>query len=72
LIAPFVAPLASLAWDDGLRLEIIRALTRIAEAAPDLVRPVCRRVLEHVRMEDETERRASQRLLDVSGGMNGA
>ena len=37
LVAPFIAPLASLSWDDGLRHEIISALTRIAEAAPDVV-----------------------------------
>lgn len=72
MIAPFVGPLASLAWDDGLRLDIMRALARIAEAAPELVRPVCGLVLEHVRMEDKTERRVSQRLLDVSGGIDGA
>jgi hypothetical protein len=70
MIAPFVGPLASLAWDDGLRVDIIRALTRIAEAAPELVRGVCETVLEHVRLDDAAERRAWDRLLEVSGGMD--
>ncbi len=70
LIAPFVAPLASLSWDDGLRLDIIQALIRIAESAPELVRPVCDTVLEHVRSDDGDERRAMGHLLEVSGGMN--
>jgi hypothetical protein len=34
LMAPFVAPVASYAWDDGLRVEILRALCRMAESAP--------------------------------------
>jgi len=68
MIAPFVAPLASIAWDDGLRLEIIRALARIAEAAPELVRPVCARLDDHVRSEDPVEQLAFDRLLEVTGG----
>jgi hypothetical protein len=72
LIAPFVAPLASLSWDDGLRLEIIRALIRIAETSPELVRPVCGQVLEHVCSDDPVEHRAIERLLEVSGGIDGA
>ena len=72
LIAPFVAPLASLAWDDGLRLEILRALTRIAAAAPELVRPVCRQVAEGVGAEDPTENAALGRLLEQSGGFDEA
>lgn len=68
MIAPFVAPLASIAWDDGLRLEIIRALTRIAEASPELVRPSCGLVKDHVRNEDPAERIAFDRLLEITGG----
>jgi hypothetical protein len=70
LVAPFIAPLASLSWDDGLRREIISALTRIAEAAPEAVRPVCTIVAEHVDFEDPDERRAFMRLLEVSGGID--
>jgi len=45
LIAPFVQPIASLSWDEGLRPEILKALRRIAEAAPELVEP-CRLLLD--------------------------
>ena len=69
LVAPFIAPLASLSWDDGLRREIIRALTRIAEAAPEAVRPVCTIVAEYVDFEDPGERQAFECLLEESGGI---
>ena len=67
LVAPFIAPLASLSWDDDLRLEIISALRRIAEAAPEAVRPVCQRIAEHVDFEDPDERQVFERLLEESG-----
>ena len=70
LIAPFVAPLASLAWDDGLRLEILRALARISETAPELVRPVVAEVGDHVDTEDSAECDAFARLLEESGGLD--
>ena len=70
LIAPFVAPLASLAWDDGLRLEILRALARISESAPELVRPVVAEVGDHVDKEDSAECDALARLLEESGGLD--
>lgn len=70
LVDPFVAPLASLSWDDGLRLEIIRALTRIAEARPETVRSVCDLVAENVDLEDPDERCAFARLLEESGGID--
>jgi hypothetical protein len=72
LIAPLVAPLASLAWDDGLRPEILRALIRIAEAHPDLVRPVCPMLVDLVDDEDPSERAAFTRLLEESGGFDEA
>jgi HEAT repeat protein len=70
LVAPFIAPLASLSWDDGLRREIIRALTRIAEAAPEAVRPACTLIAEHVDFEDPNERQEFERLLEESGGID--
>jgi hypothetical protein len=70
LIRPFVAPLASLAWDDGLRLEIVRALARIAQSAPDLVGPVCGDVAQHVDLGNRAEREALASLLEVSGGLD--
>jgi len=70
LIAPFVAPLASLAWDDGLRPEILRALLRIAEVHPELVRPVCSMLVGFVDEESPFEREAFARLLEESGGID--
>jgi hypothetical protein len=72
LISPFVAPLASLVWDDGLRLEIIRALGRLAEAHPELVRPVLPHVVDSVDAEDPAEQDALARLLEESGGFDEA
>ncbi len=68
LVRPFVAPLASLSWDEGLRPEIIRALTRIAEAMPEAVRPVCDLVAENVDLEDPSECAAFAHLLEETGG----
>ena len=70
LVRPFVAPLASLSWDEGLRPEIIRALTRIAEAIPEVVRPVCDLVAENVDLEDSNDRAAFARLLEETGGFD--
>jgi hypothetical protein len=39
LAAPFVGPLVSYLWDEGLRAEILRALVIIAGTAPQLVEP---------------------------------
>lgn len=70
LVRPFVAPLASLSWDEGLRPEIIRALTRIAEAIPEAVQPVCDLVAENVDLEDPSDRAAFARLLEETGGFD--
>jgi len=37
MLAPFVPALVSLVRDDGLRLELLSALLRVAEVAPHLV-----------------------------------
>jgi hypothetical protein len=62
LVENFVGPVASLAWDDGLRLEILHALARIAEVAPDLVSPFRAEVAGWVDDDDEREREALRRL----------
>lgn len=72
LVEPFVAPLASLAWDAGLRMEIFKALTTIASVHPELVRPVLTMMVEHVDHEDPAERSAFARLVDESGGFDEA
>jgi len=55
LIEPFVGPVACYAWDDGLRLEIIRALSRIADTAPRLVAPFLDEIEQRVDRRDATE-----------------
>jgi hypothetical protein len=70
LVRPFVAPLASMVWDDGLRVEIIRGLARIAQASPELIGPVCGGIADHVDFADEVERSAFADLLEVSGGFD--
>jgi hypothetical protein len=39
VLAPFVPILVTMARDDGLRVELLSALDRVAKAAPGLVRP---------------------------------
>lgn len=72
LIEAFVAPLASLVWDDGLRPAILEALARIAESAPELVRPVCAAVAGHVDADDPRQRAAFAVLVERSGGIDEA
>jgi hypothetical protein len=55
LIEPFVGPVASYAWDDGLRREIIRAMSRIADEAPAAVAPVVGDIERWVDTEDASE-----------------
>jgi methylated-DNA-[protein]-cysteine S-methyltransferase len=72
LVEAFVAPLASLAWDDGLRPAILEGLARIAETAPELVRPVCSIVAGHVDVDDPRQRAALAGLVDRCGGFDEA
>jgi len=62
LVEDFVAPVASLAWDDGLRLEILRALARIADADPTRVAAVLEEVASRVDPSDEDEMKALREL----------
>ena len=55
MIEPFVGPVACYAWDDGLRPEIIRALSRIADTAPQLVAPFLDDIKQRVDRLDATE-----------------
>ena len=55
LIEPFVGPLASFSWDDGLRVEILKALVRIARVTPRIVAPHLVQVEPHVDPHDYAE-----------------
>jgi hypothetical protein len=55
LVEPFVGPLASYAWDDGLRGEILKALARIAEGSPRLVAPHLERLGRHIDDDNQGE-----------------
>ncbi len=66
VVAPFVGPMTSYLWDDGLRPGILSALSRIAESAPHLVREVRERLLEIDHTEDPGEQACLDRLLSVN------
>lgn len=68
LMAPFLGPLASWARDDGLRPEILRALARIAEAAPELVRPLLEDIHRLVDRADLAEQRSYEELEATAEG----
>jgi len=55
LILDVVGPIASLAWDGGLRPGILRALIRIAAVDPELVAPHLGGVSRHVDRSDANE-----------------
>jgi hypothetical protein len=67
VVAPFVGPLVSMSWDAGLRPELIRALTVIAEVSPDLVRPHLDRLEYWVDDSRPDEREAFLRLATSAG-----
>jgi hypothetical protein len=64
LVEPFVGPVASYAWDDSLRSEILRSLIRIAEAAPRLVGPYLEDLRAHLDHNAPEERELFGRLED--------
>ncbi len=73
LVAPFVGPMTSYLWDDGLRPGILRALCRISEKAPELVAGVRDQLLKIERTNDPGEQACLNRLLSVNReGVDGA
>jgi hypothetical protein len=68
LIAPFVGPMASLLWDEGLRSELLAALTRIAESAPELVAPFRNEVERFAETLEPDQRAHLMHLLDDEPG----
>jgi hypothetical protein len=68
LVAPHVPALARMAWDPGLRLAILEALTRVAQTSPGLVAPELEAIERHVDASRPGEEAAWRRLKDTVGG----
>jgi hypothetical protein len=71
MMAPFVPALVSMAGDDGIRLELLRALGRVAEADARLVGRHLDRLGALVDGSREEERHAFRRLVAIAKGRNG-
>jgi HEAT repeat protein len=67
VLSPFLSALASMAWDDGLRLELLLALGAMAETAPELVEPHLVTVAPFVDESRSDEREALRRLTSAVG-----
>ena len=67
LFSPFVPALAAMAWDDGLRLELLRALEAVAESSPDSVRPHLEALADRIDSGRPDEVAAYRRLADAAG-----
>ncbi len=65
LVAPFVGPMTGYLWDDGLRIEILKALRRIADVAPELIEDIRDRLLALEDTNDSGERTLIDSLLAV-------
>lgn len=66
LVAPFVGPMTSYLWDEGLRLGILDALCRIAGEAPDLIEDIRDRLLALGETDNTGERECLDFLLAVN------
>jgi hypothetical protein len=71
LIEDFVGPIASYAWDDGLRPEILAALIRIASVAPQLVSPHLDGVARYVEGNNHKETERITELWSLVGEHHG-
>lgn len=69
LVAAHLPALARMAWDHGLRLAILEALTEVARTAPGLVAPELDAIEPHIDTSRRGEETAWRRLKDtVRGG----
>ncbi|MDH3816519.1 MAG: hypothetical protein OEV48_18650, partial [Acidobacteriota bacterium] len=72
LVAPFVGPMTSYLWDEGLRPGILSALCRIAGEAPELIEDIRDRLLALAETDNSRVRECLDFLLAVNGeGVNG-
>lgn len=58
LVVPHLGALVAMAWDEGLRLELLRALNAIAETDPSLIRPYLAEIEVELESANETEHAA--------------
>jgi len=66
MVKPFVGPMTSFLWDEGLRPGILSALCRIAEAAPELIEEIRDRILAVAKTDDTGEQECLDILLSVN------
>jgi hypothetical protein len=66
MLGPFVPALVSMAWDDGIRLELLRALGRVAVADRRLVGRQLDRLGAFVDESREEERHAFRQLVAIA------
>jgi hypothetical protein len=63
VIEPFIGPMVSLAWDDGLRVALLAALAAVAGSAPELVAPHLDELARFVDEKNPPEREAHLALV---------
>lgn len=66
-VSPYLSALAGMAWDDGLRLELLRALEVVAENSPETVKPHVGGFATHVNVARPEEVAAYRRLVEAVG-----
>jgi len=71
MIAPYVSALVSMSHDEGLRLELLHALTAIAESAPQLVAGHLPGLSGSINDSRPGERQAFRRLAAAAGKGSG-
>ena len=71
LLAAHVPGLVAMSQDDGLRLEILRALAALAESAPSLLVGEVERLKQWVDDSRPEERQAFGRLVELTAGREG-
>jgi hypothetical protein len=71
LMASFVPALVSKAWDEGIQLELLKALGRIAESDPETIGRELDRLGALVDESRHEERQALRRLAAITEGSSG-
>ena len=69
-MAPFVGPMTSHMWDDGLRPEILCAMRRIADVDPTLIEAARDMLERHLECDNPEQRRQIAALLAGKTGDN--